>query len=299
MKNVLKWIGIVVGVVVALIVVAVSGLYINAQLQFNKTYDKQVEAVAIPTDAGSIANGRHIAQTRCIGCHGADLSGGQFFEDPAIGYVDAANLTAGKGGKGSTYSDADFVRAIRYGVRSDGTSVFIMASQAFYYFSDKDLGSLIAYLRTVPPVDKEPRPRTFTFMANLLYGAGLFGDLLPADNIDHAHRPPAPEPGITIEYGDYQVRTNDCRACHGEQLAGGKSSDPSAKVAPNLTPGGELNGWTEEQFLNTLRTGVTPEGRQLDGTQMPLKEVGALTDDELKAIFKYLGSLPKLVTVTP
>ena len=60
----------------------------------------------------------------------------------------------------------------------------------------------------------------------------------------------------------------------------------------NLTPGGELQGWTEEMFINTLRTGVTPSGHQLDNQYMPWKQSSQMTDDELKAVFLFLRSLP-------
>jgi hypothetical protein len=60
----------------------------------------------------------------------------------------------------------------------------------------------------------------------------------------------------------------------------------------NLTSGGELQGWTEEMFINTLRTGVTPSGHQFNNLYMPWKLLGQMTDDELKAVFLFLRSLP-------
>ena len=62
--------------------------------------------------------------------------------------------------------------------------------------------------------------------------------------------------------------------------------------APNLTPGGGLARWSEADFINTLRTGTTPDGRQLDNEFMLWEDIGLLTDDELKAIWLYLQSLP-------
>ena len=64
-------------------------------------------------------------------------------------------------------------------------------------------------------------------------------------------------------------------------------------VAPNLTRGGEMDGWSEEDFIATMRTGVTPSGHQLNDF-MPWKYFGQMTDDELKAVWMYLQSLPAL-----
>jgi hypothetical protein len=61
-----------------------------------------------------------------------------------------------------------------------------------------------------------------------------------------------------------------------------------------LTPGGEVGFWTEEQFINTIRTGVTPSGHELNPEYMPWDYYRFMSDDELKAIFMYLKSLPKL-----
>jgi cytochrome c553 len=95
------------------------------------------------------------------------------------------------------------------------------------------------------------------------------------------------------------VNINDCRTCHGQNLSGGKHPDPSvATRVPNITPGGEPGYWTEEQFLTAIRTGSVPGGHQLNPKLMPWQTYRHLTDDELKAIWLYLQSLPKLASNT-
>lgn len=82
-------------------------------------------------------------------------------------------------------------------------------------------------------------------------------------------------------------------------MNGGPFPDPTRKkISPNLTPGGELVAWTEEDFINTIRTGRTPGGHDLDPEFMPWKEYRNFTDDELKAIWLYLQSLPKFPQYT-
>lgn len=298
MKRVLKWIGVALGGLAALIVIAALAMIASTNRRLNRQYTIPVAPIPIPTDEASLALGAHWADMHCRICHGNDLSGGEFFNDPDLGYVDAPNLTPGKGGIGSTYTDEDWVRAIRHGVKKNGTSVFIMPSNDFYYLSDYDLGSVIAYLKTLPPVDNEIREPNLSPMAKILYAAGAFGDLLYAETIQHDVRPPAPEVGVTVEYGEYLVNAHGCKSCHGENLAGKQPAEPGAPFAPNLTPGGELVGWSEADFANTLRTGLTPSGRLMSDS-MPWKGLGRMTDDEISAVWMYLQSLPALATNSP
>lgn len=83
-----------------------------------------------------------------------------------------------------------------------------------------------------------------------------------------------------------------CRTCHGAQLNGVQSVEPGAPFAPDLTPGGELAGWSKSAFINTMRTGVTPSGRQLSDF-MPWRGAAKMTDDELAALYAYLTAPAK------
>ncbi|MCI0555499.1 MAG: hypothetical protein L0287_31520, partial [Anaerolineae bacterium] len=78
-----------------------------------------------------------------------------------------------------------------------------------------------------------------------------------------------------------------------ENLNGQMITTDAEYLAPNLTMGGEMHAWSEDDFISTLRTGVTPSGRQLKDV-MPWKYLGQMTDDELKAVWMYLQSLPSL-----
>jgi len=104
---------------------------------------------------------------------------------------------------------------------------------------------------------------------------------------------------VTVDYGRYLLTATGCQDCHGQDLAGGKSADPAAKAAPNLTPGGELINWQVTDFIEAIRTGMTPDGKYLDPVQMPWNHYKYYSDDELSAIFVYLQSLPALETVVP
>jgi len=296
MKKAFKWIGIVLGSLVGLLLVLAGALYWMGNSRFNKTYDFPPSNITIPTDAASIEFGRHRAESLCEGCHGKDLGGIEnWFDGGPLGTVDSANLTAGAGGVGQEFtSDEDYVRAIRHGIDPEGKPLFMPAVASTSHLSDQDLGSIIAYVKTVPPVDHKTNGHRFKPLAKILLAAGQLGQL-PVEAVPHDIRVTAPEAGVTPEYGEYLVNTNDCRICHGPNLNGGPFPDPTKiKISPNLTPGGEIAFWTEEQFINTIRTGTTPSGHDLDPEFMPWKNYRLLYDDELKAIWSYLQSLPKL-----
>ena len=265
-------------------------IVLGTTLRLNKTYDVQVDAVTIPTDAESIARGRHIAESYglCVECHGDDMGGDILEENPLLGKLAGSNLTAGLGGKGGEYTDITFVRAIRHGIGSDGKPLVIMPSQHFYKFSDDDVGAIVAYLKSLPPVDNEDADTSLGPLGRII---SLFdSEILPAREIDHeAARPATPAVGMTAEYGKYL--TILCAVCHGDKLSGAKPpGDPDSPLAPNLTLLSRA-GWSEQDFVTAMRTGVTVTGKQLDNEFMPWESIGRMTDDELSAVWLFLSSL--------
>lgn len=294
MGRVLKWLAIIIGGLVGVAVIAAVVLIVMARSRLNREYDIQVENITIPGDEAALERGQHLVQavSACGGCHGPDYGGTPFFEDPMIGTVYSSNLTSGEGGIGSTYNDEDWVRAIRHGVRPDGKPMIIMPSQHFYRYSDEDLGAIIAYVQSVPPVDRQSGGRQLTLVANILTSLGAFGPAtIPAEVIDHDQpHPVPPEPGATEAYGEHLTYVATCRDCHGAELAGGQAG-PGEPIAPNLTPGGELAQWSEEDFFTLMRSGRTPEGREVDPF-MPWRTFSQMNDEELSAIWLYLQSLP-------
>lgn len=288
MKKFLKWTGIVLGAVLIIGLLTAFGLSASASQRLNKTYTVEPEVVVIPSDPESIAEGERLTSIYCQGCHAADLGGKDFFNDPALAVVYSSNLTPGAGGVGAVYTDEDWVRAIRHGVGPEGRPLFIMPSGDFYYFSDEQLGQIIAYLKTVPPVDREPLPLKTGFMGRVLTSLGMLGNVFNAETIDHDVRPDTPPRGETAEYGEYLANTIGCKTCHGEELAGGSSPDPESPPAPNLTPAGNLANFTDEVFINFIRA------RQSDF--MPFESMAKMSDQELSAIWLYLQSLPSVET---
>jgi cytochrome c5 len=298
MRKVLKWAVVGLGGLAALAAVGVFVLYVMGGARLNRRHEVRVPAVAIPTDAPAVARGRHLAEavTLCLACHGDNLGGAVLIDEPAIATVYASNLTAGRGGIGASYGEADYVRAIRHGVNPAGRGLLIMHSDAYHNLGEVDLGALIAYVRSVPPVDHEvPRTRGGP-VGRILVALGLFDTeampLIPAEVIDHeAPVPEAPPPGVTPAFGRYLVSIALCRMCHGTDLTGAPPIEEGSPPGPNIAAFAAPGAWSEEQFVATIRTGLTPYGKALDAKAMPWEAYARMTDEELGAIWRYLVSL--------
>jgi mono/diheme cytochrome c family protein len=296
MKRIMKWIGWIFVGIVGLLIVAVLSVYLISGQKLNKTYAVQPTAVSIPSGEAAVAEGeRQFFTHGCIDCHGTNGAGIMVIDDATMGTISGANLTPGQGGIGQTFTDTDWVRAIRHGIGADGKPLVIMPSLDYNKMNDEDLGNLIAFLKSLPPVDRTPPALTAGPVARVLIAGNLF-PILPAESIDHsAPRAAAIAKGPTAEYGHY-LASQTCMSCHGEGLSGGPipgvPSDPP--YARNLTPDEEsgLGTWDKAAFEQVLREGQRPDGTAVDPTKMPWPAFKHLTDEEITALWLYLQSVP-------
>lgn len=292
MKRILKWSGITAGFLLLVVLLVAGGVYFASERRLNKRYNVTVQPVARPAaaDAGALEHGGHIAQTRgCLSCHGPDLGGSKVVDDPLIGRWHAPNLTRGAGGVSPDYGDIDYLRAIRHGVNRNGRPLLLMPSHEFAHFSDRDMGDLLAYLNSVPPVNRERVPLTVGPLARALILANKI--TIPAERIDHGSVAPQNIlPGVTVEYGKYLAV--GCQGCHRPGYTGGKiaGAPPHWPPAADLTrePGTPFATWTEADFMRAMREGRRPDGSEINRA-MPWRALGKMTDDELGAIWLYLS----------
>ena len=297
MKATLKWTGIVLGTLAGLLVIGMLLLYGAGRMRLNKKYEVSIVSVAIPGDPESLTEGKRIFQYRgCEACHGEELQGLVYMDNPALGQVITPNLTSGQGGIGSQRTDDDLVRAIKHGLRPDGTPLLFMPSTEFYFLSDADLGKVLAHIRSMPPVDKETRASALSFTGFMAMNIVKNITFLPAELIPHdTTPPPAPESGVTAEYGEYLALS--CIVCHGLTLSGGEIPGFPTEwpATPNLTSGygSRLPSWEEAGFIQIIRNG-TKHGRSINSLYMPWKSYRYMTDDELRAVYLYLMSLPPM-----
>lgn len=156
MKRVLKWTGIVLaGLIGVIVLVALVG-YFMSNRRLNKRYDIAVEPISIPSDATNLEEGRRLTVIRGCGagdCHTSDFGGGVLLDDPLIGHIYPPNLTSGAGSATAGYSIEDWVRSVRHGVDPDGKALLIMPSSKYAGLSDEELGLIVAYIQSLPPID--------------------------------------------------------------------------------------------------------------------------------------------------
>jgi mono/diheme cytochrome c family protein len=293
-KRWLKALGYLVSGAVALILVAAVAVYGFSEARYRKQYDVALGPVSIPTDSVSIARGSHLVRSfgGCIECHGENLAGKVVVDDPAMGRLYAPNLTRGKGGVGGARSDADLVRAIRHGVGPTGHALVLMPSLDYVHFTDSDLAAVVAYVKTVPPVDNVQPAISVGPVARALMLAGKM-PILHAERIDHAQPTPTGiTPAVTEAYGGYIARIG-CTGCHGPQLAGGRieTGPPDWPPAANLTAASRVKNWSDAELAHFFRTGVRPDGSPANAV-MPIRLTKNFTDDEIRALTMYLRSLP-------
>lgn len=291
-RTMLQWIGRVLAGVLVLVVILAGVVYAASERKLRKTYDTSVDPVHVPADSASIARGSHLVRNviDCTLCHGEDLGGAVYSSSPALGTIAGPNLTRGKGGVGPEYTDADYLRAIRHGVKRDGTSLIVMPSEVFTHISQEDMGAVLAYLRNAPPVDREVPKSGFGPVGRALLAAGKM-NILVAGKTPRLTPPVSVPRDTTPTYGKYLADISGCHGCHGYELSGGRvAGPPDLPPASNLTPAG-IGSWTESDLVRALREGKRPDGSSLDEF-MPWKVFRGMTDAEIHALWLYLRTVP-------
>jgi mono/diheme cytochrome c family protein len=295
MRKLFKGLKILLGVLTGLSVLVVAAVYVLSSIRVNRKHPiPPIPVLALASDSLTLTRGKHLVTSvaNCTFCHGADL-GGMVLTDDALGVIVGANLTRRRGGIGPDFTEEDWVRAIRHGVRRDGTSLLVMPSEAFVHMSLPDLAAIISYLKALPPVNRQLPESKLRFVGRSLFATGKTS-LLVAEKTAHRTTPVVRTPVDTLAYGRYLADMSGCRGCHGLNLSGGRvAGPPGTPLTSNLTSAGPIGRWTEAQFRRALRTGKRPNGTLIDEF-MPWRVSGQMTDEELHAIWVYLRSVPPL-----
>ncbi len=298
MKKAVRFIGFGILSLLALALLAAVTLYSLGTWKASRIHNVQGQAVTVEVTDEVLARGEHIVRflSGCADCHGANLGGNLFVDEPGFAKIYAPNLTAGQGGAASVYSDADWERALRKGINHEGRALApMMPSEAAQHYSDADLAAVVAYIKSVPPVDSVTPKPNYSLLAKMLIGAGVLP--LSPDLVAKVKRlEPSPEIAVTKEYGHYLANIAGCTTCHGATLSGAEHPAHPGLQTPNLSSGNTAS-WNLEEFQRTLRTGRTPEGKDLDLNLMPWAMYAGMTDDELEAMWLWLESLSTSATI--
>lgn len=305
LKKMFKWIGIVL-LIVVLSIAAVTVLRQN--LHYNAPYP----GIRASADSSVIARGRHLIRgaAHCVYCHSTAnvdsimnaggevaLSGDRLFKLP-VGKIYSKNITPDKETGIGNFTDGEIARVLRYSVHPDGTVVY--GFMQFHNASDEDLTAIISYLRSRPAI-KNPVPE---------HKLNLLGNVVKAFMVK-PDGPSGPVPAAvtndtTAAYGKYlAISIAECNGCHtrrdvsgaftGAPFAGGETMEEEGftTVPPNLTPdsSGRIFGWTQQHFIDRFRM-----GKLIPQSPMPWNSFKNMTDDELKAIYKFLQTVKPVRT---
>lgn len=281
MSRTLRWLRRIVAALVALVVAAVLTIWILSNRILYRQHDLPVARIAVPSDSASLARGEHvIAILGCEGCHGKNLEGKVFFDEPYLARIVAPNLTEAI----KRYSDDSLAFVIRDGINADNRPVLVMPSDAFYNLSDRDVGALIAALRKRPPAQSDS-----VLPANAYRILGRFGlatgEFKTAPDHTDRSRPRHGESADTtaLGRGAYLAMTS-CIECHGDDLRGDMGT-PSLAGA---------YGYSLEEFVHLARTRQPRDTTRVLGTmaQVALSRLANMTDSELAELHGYLRSIP-------
>jgi mono/diheme cytochrome c family protein len=284
-------------VMLTVLVVGASAAFVTLAELGDRKLQRHVEVavapVAMKSDAASIDRGRYLFASRgCAGCHGDKGQGGIVVDEGGM-FVRAPDITASPQGVAAHYSDADWVRTIRHGVKPDGRPVMVMPSEEFNRLVDADVAAIVAYARQLPPASGKPAEVRLPMLVKALYAAGVVRDA--SEKIDHTLPPSQPvAEGVTAEHGAYVA--NACIGCHGKSLEGGKipgappNWPPAAKL--NAGPGSALARYpSAEPFMAMLKTGKRPDGSEVSKV-MPFDTLKELSDVDARALYLHLRALP-------
>ena len=224
-----------------------------------------------------------------------ELAGGNEFDVP-IGHIVTPNITPDAETGVGRWTDEQITTAIREGKRPDGSTIGPIMPFAFYrQISDNDLKAIIAYLRSIPPVNHKVERSTYTISLPPSYGP-------PVTSVPDVAR------DNEVIYGAYLTGpVGHCLECH-TPLVQGKldmaHAGAGGRPLPAFVPGGGVihsrnitnsptNGlgkWSDEQIKKAINSGVRPDGSHLVPT-MGFAWYTHISDADLNAIVAYLRTV--------
>jgi cytochrome c553 len=272
--------GFVVAGVAALVLIAVAYVYFASERTMQRQYVAADERpLFVPSDVVSIADGQRIALLAgCPQCHGEKLNGGLVDDIPNLVRLVAPNISV----RLPAYSDAQLATVLRKGVKPDGGSVLFMPSEMYRHLDDRDLGKLIAYLRTVPATAEGVQEKTeVRIIGRALLAAG---EIKPAALAIQSLPPPSNtfDGSDPVSHGRY-LTMSFCSECHGQNLEG---------FAPiNAPPLDVAKGYSSEAFAKLMHDGV-PLGDRALRIMGPTSQArfSQFTPAEVAAVHAYLHS---------
>lgn len=309
----------ILGYTLVTIFIAIAGLLTYVKAFLPNVGDAPEMKVVLNTE--NIERGKYLANhvMLCMDCHstrdwnlfsgpmieGTEGKGGETF-DQTLGFPGkyiAPNISPYNLEK---WTDGEIFRAITSGVSKDGRALFsIMPHHNYGTLDRKDIEAVIAYIRTLKPIENKTEISSSDFPMNFI--------------INTIPKKPSftniPQQSDKISYGKYMITAAGCMDCHtkqdkgkfvGELYAGGfefKLRDGSIVRSSNLTPDktSGIGNWTSEQFVNRFKMYADssyvnhPVSKGEFQTVMPWTMYAGMKTEDLEAIFAYLQTLAPVI----
>jgi mono/diheme cytochrome c family protein len=263
-------------------------------------------------DPEAVRRGEYLFQASggCA-CHGEpgitqfSLAGGRPIKTP-FGIIYGTNITPDKETGIGSWSDEDFLEAMREGMSPEGEPYYpVFPYTSFTEMTDGDVLDLKAYLFSLPAVTKENKEPEFRFPYNSRASVSAWRVL------HFAPKRYAPDSSKSEEWnrGAYLSRAvAHCGECHTprtfmgapdeERYYAGSAEGPEGELAPNITPDAKtgIGDWSAIDISWFLQTNLLPDGDSAQGLMAEVIDKGYkhLSEADLKALAVYLKSLPPI-----
>lgn len=310
MKKTFKYIG--VGVALILLLIFAGLIYINST--FPSIELKENFKAEITPD--KIERGKYLVNsvTACFHCHstidftkfsgkvveGAEGKGGRFYPEEAgfPGTFYSSNITPHNL---KDWTDAEIFRAITSGVSKDGRALFpLMPFNQYKYLTIEDAQAIIAYLRTIEPIEADYAKSEFNFPFSLIMKTIPY-DAAPTEKSMFSNK---------LEYGKYLVNIAGCEDCHslmdggnkleGMNFAGGfeipmetGGTCVSANITPDIETG--IGSWTKDMFIQRFKFYENNDSLYVNhgdpNSEMPWSIYSRMTEEDLGSIYAYLRTV--------
>ena len=310
MKKVFRYLLILIGI----ILVAAGAFAAFVAFRGVPNYKAEKYELKVESTPQRIERGRQLATMICNDCHmdpnTNKLTGHKMDEVSQFGSIYSKNITQDPEHGIGKWTDGQLAYLLRTGIKPDGRFLPVMAK--LFKMSDEDLQSIIAFLRSdhawVQADNTRVPESKYSFFSKFLTNIKAISPM-------PFTRQPIPEPDTTnmVKWGEYvSLYRVECYACHSADFStddfsvpekskgffgGGnefKMADGSKIYSRNLTMDEEtgIGKWSEEDFIKAVKTGVLPNSQP--ALRRPMKPYMDLTDGEVKAIFAYLKTIPKI-----
>ncbi len=291
---------------------------------WKKPAQREVTAEKIEGTAERLARGKYLVETvtNCFDCH-SEKSGNLFGMPPVPGKIGAGanycyderwgfpgricfpNITPDPKTGIGTWRDDELLRAIREGVDRHGDALFsLMPYHTFRNLSDEDARSIVAYLRTIPPVEIAREKTSLRFPVSYFIKSEPQPLTKAVSAVDR--RDP-------VAYGKYLAELAGCRSCHtpvdaeykplpGKEYAGGQDFVIDVGVSrrsTNITshPKFGVARLDKLEFIALFKKYEDREKAAVEvppdrNTLMPWLNYGGMKPEDLAAIYDYLLTVP-------